>query len=451
MSLQLKLNLMITCMLLVLLTISTFFVVKNSREDVRAEISSSSNLVLHLLDDEMLHYLSDYEWINSGDSISNFRLQSLDNMRHLKIDFYDTNGRLREINHKAKLLADANAPPVWFVKLIYTSDISMQKKTKKIILNGHYIGAIVITPDPSYEIAEVWKDTVSILGLLAIFFVMINVLVYWAVQYTFKPVDRIVDALTKMQHGDFNSRLPHFRQTELHEIGRKFNAMADTLQESLQSNCRLTQQVIRLQEDERKSLAHDIHDEIGQYLTAIHMDASAILKSRKLSSAKESALAISTVTGKMMEVVHQILQRLRPRVLDELGLELALIELVNHSRQRCKNVKIVHNIDKNLGVLDEQVSITAYRVIQECLTNIAKHANAGLVSINVKQDEQFIHLYIEDDGVGFPPVISGQGFGLAGMRERIQGLLGEIHIQSANNRGVKVTVKLRKNVLEVVA
>ena len=450
MSLQLKLNLMITCLLLTLLTVSTFFVVKNAREDVRAEIISTSNLVLHLLDDEMLHYLSDYDWINSGYSTSIFRLQSLDNMRHLKIDFYDINGRLHDTNRKTKTLAEACAAPAWFVKVMSTAKISSQQKAKKIILNGRFVGTLVITPDPSYEIAEVWKDTISILGLVAIFFVIINILVYWAVQYTFKPVDRIIDALTKMQQGNFNSRLPKFSQTELHEMGQKFNAMADTLQESTQNNRRLTQQIIRLQEDERQSLARDIHDEIGQYLTAIHVDASAILKGRKLSSAKESALAISKVTRQMMDVVHQIIQRLRPRVLDELGLGLALIEFVHHWHLRCKNIKLVHNIDKNLGALDELVSITAYRVIQECLTNITKHANANNVIVNVRQDEQFIHLYIEDNGVGFSSAISTQGFGLAGMIERVQGLLGEVNIQASINQGVKVTVKLRKRVLEVV-
>jgi two-component system sensor histidine kinase UhpB len=134
--------------------------------------------------------------------------------------------------------------------------------------------------------------------------------------------------------------------------------------------------------------------------------------------------------------------------LGEFGLDVALVELVEHWRQRCENVNIVYDIDKSLGVLDEVLTITAYRVMQECLTNIAKHANAGHVIINVKQDTQFIYLYIEDDGVGFDSTISAQGFGLSGMRERIQGLMGEIIIKSAINQGVKVTVRLRKYELE---
>jgi len=435
MSLQLKLNLMITCLLLVLLSASAIFVVKNASEDVRAEVASTANLALHLLDAEILHYSSDFGWINSDGNDSIFKLKSLDNIRHLKIDFYDINGRLRESNRVKRQVLDGNVPPQWFVNAMSLTGTELQKQTRNIILSGRYVGELVVTPDPSYEIAEVWDDTIGLLVLAAVFFVLINVLVYIAVKYTFKPVDRILEALTQIEQGQFSSRLPDFKQVELHAIGQKFNAMADTLQSSTQNNHRLTQQIIRLQEDERKSLARDIHDEIGQYLTAIHVDASAILNGRKLSVAKESARAISSVTRQMMDMVHEILQRLRPRALDELGLSLALGELVHHWRQRCRNVNIIQNIASNIDPIDEAVSITAYRVVQECLTNIAKHANARRVTISVKQDKQFLYLHIEDDGVGFDPTVTAEGFGLAGMNERIQGLMGEMKIESSKRYG----------------
>ena len=435
MSLQLKLNLMITCLLLVLLSVSAIFVVKNASEDVRAEVASTANLALHLLDAEILHYSSDFGWINSDGYDSIFKLKSLDNIRHLKIDFYDINGKLRETNRVKRQALDGNAPPQWFVNAMSLTGSELQKQTRNIILSGRYVGEMVVTPDPSYEIAEVWDDTIGLLGLAAVFFVLINVLVYLAVKYTFKPVDRILEALTQIEQGQFSSRLPDFKPVELHAIGQKFNAMADTLQSSTQNNHRLTQQIIRLQEDERKSLARDIHDEIGQYLTAIHVDASAILNGRKLSVAKESARAISSVTRQMMDMVHEILQRLRPRALDELGLSLALGELVHHWRQRCRNVNIIQNIASNIDPIDEAVSITAYRVVQECLTNIAKHANARRVTISVKQDKQFLYLHIEDDGVGFDPTVTAEGFGLAGMNERIQGLMGEMKIESSKRYG----------------
>lgn len=447
MSLQLKLNLMITCLLLALLSVSTIFIVKNAKEDVRAEVTSTANLALHLLDAEILHYSSDFSWMNNNEGASIFRLQSLDNIRHLKIDFYDINGKLRETNRKNPQKIQADSPPNWFIKTMGSASLGMQKQTRNIILSGRYVGELVVTPDPSYEITEVWNDSVSLLGLIGICFVMINLLVYLLVKYTFKPVDRIKDALTQMELGNLNSRLPTFKQVELHEIGQKFNVMAETLQKSTQSNHNLTQQIIRLQEDERKSLARDIHDEIGQYLTAINVDACAIVNGRKLSAAKESAQAISSVTRQMMDVVHHILQRLRPRALDELGLGLALNELIHHWRQRSRDLNIIHKIDIGLGEIDEVVSITAYRVLQECLTNIAKHARAHRVSINVTEDEQFIHLYIEDDGIGFDQALTCQGFGLAGMKERIQGLMGEMKIESTINQGAKITVKLRKQVV----
>lgn len=462
MSLQLKLNLIITGLLLLLLSVSAVFVVQNASEDVRAEVTSTSNLALHLLDAEILHYSSDFGWINNTEEASIFRLKNLGNIRHLKIEFYDINGNLRETNRNKQQKTDQNSPPAWFANAMSLSGAGIQAQTRNIILSGRYVGELVVTPDPSYEIAEVWSDTVGLLSLASIFFVLINVLVYFAVKYTFKPVGRILEALTQMEQGQFNSRLPDFKQVELKGIGQKFNAMAGALQSSTQNNHRLTQQIIRLQEDERKSLARDIHDEIGQYLTAIHVDASAILNGKKLSLAKESAQAISSVTRQMMDMVHEILQRLRPRALDELGLGLALGELIHHWRLRCRNVNIIHNIVSNVGVIDEAVSITAYRVVQECLTNIAKHANARRVSFSMKQDEKFIILHIEDDGVGFDPTVTAQGFGLAGMKERIQGLMGEMSIESSRspnpvnhdgqnqdmiNQGTRIMVKLPKHAI----
>lgn len=454
MSLQLKLNLIITGLLLILLSASAVLIVKNASEDVRAEVTSTANLALHLLDAEILHYSTDFGWINNSTKASVFRLNELGNIRHLKIEFFDINGRLRESN-RSSLVPPDDSPPDWFVNAMGLKDAGLERQVRNIILSGRYVGELVVTPDPSYEIAEVWDDTVGLIGMAGIFFILINLLVYFAVRYTFRPVNRIIEALTQMENGQFSNRLPEFKQVELNAIGKKFNAMADNLQKSTQSNHRLTQQIIRLQEDERKNLARDIHDEIGQYLTAIHVDASAILNGKKLSLAKESAKAISSVTHQMMDMVHEILQRLRPRTLDELGLGLALGELIHHWRQRCRQITVIHTIAKDIGPLDEAVSITAYRVVQECLTNIAKHAKAHRVVINVRRDEQFIYLHIEDDGLGFDQNHHSQGYGLAGMRERIQGLMGEITIESNFiqgetlqntfvQHGTKICVKLPK-------
>ncbi len=446
MSLQLKLNLIITSLLIFLLGVSAYFVIENAREDVRAEVNSTANLVLHLLDAEIVHYTSDYGWLNrySSGKISIFRLGNLGNIRHLRIDFYDASGRLRETNLDAREMHLKKLPPAWFIKAMDLSSIGTEERRKSIVLNGRFLGDLVVTPDPSYEIIEVWEDTIGLLGLVGVFFVLMNVLAYIAVRYTFKPVKQILEALTQVEQGQFNSRLPNFKQIELQGIGQKFNAMADTLQSSTQNNHRLTQQIIRLQEDERKSLAQDIHDEIGQYLTAIHVDASAILGAKKMAAAKESASAISNITRQMMTTIHDLLQRLRPRVLDELGLGLALVELIHSWRQRNQNITLTHNINSDLGQVDESVAITAYRVMQECLTNVSKHAKAQQLSINVSQDDKCVYLEIEDDGLGFDATRNSNGYGLAGMKERVQGLFGSMTIQTTIGLGTKITVLLPK-------
>lgn len=445
MSLQLKLNLMITGLLITLLALSFYSITHNARDDVRAEIESTSNLVIHLLDAEIIHYSSDFGWLNRGveGPASIFRLKSLGNIRHLKIDFYDVNGRLRETNKNVYADGEISQPPQWFIRAMDLSKLAVAETRKNIILNGRFLGELIITPDPSYEIAEVWDDTIGLLTLVAVFFVLMNMFAYMAVKYTFKPVKQIISALTHIERGDFESRLPDFKQVELREIGAKFNLMAHNLQQSTENNHRLTQQIINLQEDERKRLAQDIHDEIGQYLTAIHVDASAISAAKKLADAKESAKAIGVVTRQMMYTIHDLLQRLRPRVLDELGLSLALAELAHHWRERNSNTILIHNIAK-LGDVDETSAVTAYRIMQECLTNVSKHANARRLNIDIKHDDSNITMEIVDDGDGFDVNQQTRGYGLAGMQERVQGLRGLMYIESVQGKGTKIKVSLPK-------
>ncbi|HEY0269092.1 MAG TPA: histidine kinase, partial [Methyloradius sp.] len=235
----------------------------------------------------------------------------------------------------------------------------------------------------------------------------------------------------------------NFSLRELTGISAKFNTMAQTLQSSIQNNHRLTQQIISLQEDERKNLARDLHDEIGQHLTAIHVDASAILNAKQLESVRESAGAIDEVARQMMDIVRDMLQRLRPGMLDELGLDAALRDLIDHWRQRNHHIKTNVRITGSLEKLDETTSITVYRIVQECLTNISRHSQASRVDIKVEDDSHQIMLIVNDDGRGFEvgKAASG-GFGLAGMRERVEGLGGIFNLTSSQGMGAVISVIL---------
>ncbi|MFQ6333393.1 ATP-binding protein [Methylophilus sp. 3sh_L] len=441
-SLQFKLNLIITLLLLGLLLTWAVSVVKNAREDVLAEVQSTSNLVMHLLDAEIAHYMTDFGWLqhNQQEGIQIFRLEELKNIRHLKVDFYDNNGRLRESNRSTRLTHSGEDPPKWFVKLLDISSVLNEPKRKNIILNGRFIGELVITPDPSFELREIWDDTSGLLAIVSLFGLSVLLFVYWTVRATFKPVKQIIHGLNQIERGEYQSRLPGFQQVELSEISDKFNSMASTLEQSIRNNHRLTQQIIHLQEEERKKLARDLHDEIGQYLTAVHVDASALVAAKKLSSARESAQAIAQITRQMMVTIQDILSRLRPRVLDELGLSLALAELIHHWRDRNRGIMVVNQISNHLSQPDEALSVTVYRILQECLTNISKHAAATRVTIEVRETDNGLYLMVEDDGRGFDPQLQTRGYGLAGMQERVEGLMGRMHIQTAPGQGTRIEI-----------
>ncbi|MDF0378792.1 ATP-binding protein [Methylophilus sp. YYY-1] len=441
-SLQFKLNLIITLLLLGLLLTWAVSVVKNAREDVLAEVQSTSNLVMHLLDAEIAHYMTDFGWLQhtQQEGVQIFRLDELKNIRHLKVDFYDNNGRLRESNRSTRMAHSGEDPPKWFVKLLDISSVLNEPKRKNIILNGRFIGELVITPDPSFELREIWDDTSGLLAIVSLFGLSVLLFVYWTVRATFKPVKQIIHGLNQIERGEYQSRLPGFEQVELSEISDKFNSMASTLEQSIRNNHRLTQQIIHLQEEERKKLARDLHDEIGQYLTAVHVDASALVAAKKLSSARESAQAIAQITRQMMVTIQDILSRLRPRVLDELGLSLALAELIHHWRDRNRGIMVVNQISNHLSQPDEALSVTVYRILQECLTNISKHAAATRVTIEVKETDNGLYLMVEDDGRGFDPQSQTRGYGLAGMQERVEGLMGRMHIHTAPGQGTRIEI-----------
>ncbi|NQY26551.1 MAG: sensor histidine kinase [Piscirickettsiaceae bacterium] len=439
MSLKLRLNLIITVLLLLIMLIGASVTIKNARKNIQAEIASTAILAVHMLNAEIANLkTSNHPMIRSG---SFFKLKTLNKIRHLKIDFFDTSGNLLDSNR-----VDSNphktTVPDWFIHTMDTVTDELPVNRQPVYIANHHLGELVITPDISYEIIEEWEDTKGILILLGIFFLVVNILVYFSVSIALRPIDNILGALTDLESGNLAARLPKFTLPELSKISDKFNVMANTLQSSIESNHKLSQQLIKLQEDERKNLAQELHDEIGQHLTAIHLDASAIKSAKNIASAQESANAIDQVVRRMMEIVHTMLQRLRPSGFDELGLDSALRELTSTWLERQPQIKLNLHISGDFINIDEAILISVYRLVQECLTNIARYADAKQITISVIKENNVIAMIINDDGNGFDSSIKPKGFGLAGMKERVEGLAGSFELQTASNEGVTITIEL---------
>lgn len=216
----------------------------------------------------------------------------------------------------------------------------------------------------------------------------------------------------------------------------------------LQEKRFLAQKCMAVQEDERRNLARELHDELGQCITAIQADAETIQElshgqDRRLST---SAQAIQEVASRIYGVVHTMMERLRPSALDQLGLAATLREEVNGWRARCPGTHYTLQLAGDLDLLGERLSISLYRVVQECLTNIAKHAQAGEVRVSVRVVRDTggdrVALDVEDDGIGMAPAAQGRGLGLIGMRERVEALGGRFEIATAAGAGMRIHAEI---------
>jgi two-component system sensor histidine kinase TtrS len=215
----------------------------------------------------------------------------------------------------------------------------------------------------------------------------------------------------------------------------------------------LAQKCMQVQEDERHRLARELHDELGQCITAIQADAETIQELSKNCDARltTSAHAITGVSSRIYDVVHSMMQRLRPSALDDVGFVETLKEEVHAWQVRQPNTDYRLNINGNLDMLGEIVNISLYRIVQECLTNIAKHAQATEVDIQlgiVADDHaQEVCVEVQDNGVGMKSQTQslGGGFGLIGIRERVEALNGSFEFSADPGAGMTIKVRLPLN------
>ena len=259
------------------------------------------------------------------------------------------------------------------------------------------------------------------------------------------------DGIVVQTVAKLSARLSPAREPELHMYVADITdvtLMQTELAGALEENRRLSQRSMQVQEEERRNLARELHDELGQSLNAIKVDAVAIRdRSDNPVEVQRGARAIIEVSGQVYDVVRSLLQRLRPVALDELGLRSAIEYGIEQWRRRHGTVRCNFSAEGDLDGLSEEVNITLYRLAQECLTNVAKHAQATSVTIALARAGSEpvggeILFSFEDNGRGFDPAPRRQGLGLAGLRERVEALGGNFDLQSAPGQGVRVRASI---------
>lgn len=293
--------------------------------------------------------------------------------------------------------------------------------------------------------------TCVVLGFfaLAVYIELSEKLVHWVSGYESWQLDELPMTLLLLSFGLawFAFRRAAEARREVTERIRAESRVA----ELLAHNRELAQRLILTQENERRALARELHDQIGQDCTAIRAEASYLTHAAtgESESVISSALRIGRISENLYAIVKDMLGRLRPTALDSLGLEPALQELCENWEKQTAIACCFFPQDVP-DRLDDALSVTLFRLIQEGLTNVARHAGADQVRIDLHPDAraEAMLLTISDNGKGLPAVSEPRpGFGLIGMRERVVGLNGTIQLINNPGNGLRIEVRLPLEVL----
>jgi PAS domain S-box-containing protein len=230
------------------------------------------------------------------------------------------------------------------------------------------------------------------------------------------------------------------RRDTLHQT-QEAERLAQTL---LSQNRDLTRRMFALLEQDRRDILREIHDELGASFRALNAETSVMIMTEPHMQPRTRAgiRAINAITAEMQNALRRILLRLRPTMLDSVGLAESLRELVLQWGERHRGVACEIALEGELSGLGETVDIALFRVVQEALTNIAKHGRAKRLSVRLLRREAEVHLVIEDDGQGFDPAAAGPGMGMLGMRERVIALRGSFEFHSQPGHGVRIEARI---------
>ncbi len=265
-----------------------------------------------------------------------------------------------------------------------------------------------------------------------------------------RPLRELVEATKAVTSGDFTPRLERWADDEIGDLADAFNNMtielarADEIRrEREQLRRQLLEKVIATQEDERRRIARELHDSTSQNLTSLMLGLKNLQTTCGNEVIAQQADTLRLVAAQTLEEVHEISARLRPRLLDDLGLPAALEKLTREWQER-------HKIPLDLLIhigeerLPPEIETAIFRIVQESLTNIARHAAARSVSALVERRGDEVIAIVEDDGCGFDPARSSgeRQLGLAGMRERAELLGGKLTIESQPGAGTSVHVQI---------
>ncbi len=376
----------------------------------------------------------------------------VDRQRHVRIQVFDAHGALVETGTAMPLPgngadgAEHESFPDWFAALI-----GMDTESRSVPVNrdGRHLGAVRIDAEASDEIAEVWED-VSDLAMLALGANgTVILLLYVVLGRLLAPLSAVSRGLQEMERGQYQYRLCPPRIRELAAITGRFNALAESLQGAREENTRLTRRLVTAQDDERRQIAMELHDELGSYLFGLKANTQSL---RQLTAdfpeetgrpLWERADALIDITEEIQATNRRLLKRIRPMALGHVSLAGALADLVGDFERYAPDIRFTLEADGLAPGYGDCVDLTLYRCLQESLTNAVRHGAPSAVEIRVadggggaKGNEEesagrVLTLSVHDDGRGLPgPFLPG--LGLTGIQTRVHALGGRFEIRNGD-------------------
>lgn len=300
-----------------------------------------------------------------------------------------------------------------------------------VMIDGRQVGEIVFRPDLSANLYRI--GSLAILLSAIALATLTGIIVYLTAGAILGPLRELEEGLTRMRRGDYGRVIVPAGPPEIRRSALEANELAQTLNRLIRDNRSLLRRIVSLQDDERRDIARDLHDELGPLLFGIRANAVALLDRTPADKMQFDASIGDLIQS--VEVLQQanrrILDRLRPLYIDELGLARSIEALLRNVGSQAPRLQQTADIDPRLDDIDGLLSHTAYRVIQEAVTNVLRHADASAMKITASLQSDQLLIEIADDGVGIAPD-NAFGRGLTGMHERVRALGGTFELLREN-------------------
>lgn len=440
MSLRLKINLVFSALTFLLFAILILVEVLATRNSVAEEMEASGRIATQLLS-----RVSSFYAHNDLSELVNF-LRDTGRVRANDIRLYDQGGNLLYQSPPSIYKAGRNAPE-WYAALVAPPD------NERVI---HMVNAkLVVQTNPTRAVLDGWDNLLDILFAELTLFLLADLLILWLVGRWLEPLEKVQYGLRELGLGDHKVRLPPLAGKEAGEMGRAFNRMAQAVEDNIQVRQASAEAQARLDaqrdftkllhariEEERAALARELHDELGQSLTAIRSIAKSLMQHPDIvgSSVEQHAKMLFETAGMTSDAMHRMIPRLRPIQLEGMGLVDAVRDLLTQSQQNNPDIRFDLAVSGAIPVMNDELELSAYRIVQEAVTNIIRHAQATRAHVSIGEKEGQLHLSIADNGIGAQTLRRDGHYGVRGMQERAESHGGTIEFKASAEDGLEVQV-----------